>query len=230
MSRRIGVMFWFITLLLLTPAVLLAAFDLAVLDEGVHMRLYERCDSAEAAGLSAEALKETNKAIVDYLKGYIDDLTIEAEIDGVIESVFNERELSHMRDVRTLFDLSRSVRVYCLLFALCAFIPALLLSRGSKPRIFKAGAAAIGAWVLTLAAFMAYAAMDFTRAFNLFHEVLFTNDLWMLDPQTDRMIRMMPEQFFGALATRAAVFMGISLLLCLAALYGIQYISERRLK
>ena len=43
---------------------------------------------------------------------------------------------------------------------------------------------------------------DFHRYFMIFHEMFFTNDLWLLDPDTDLLIRMLPEGFFLDMAKR----------------------------
>ena len=40
------------------------------------------------------------------------------------------------------------------------------------------------------------AVIDFDALFILFHKVAFTNDLWLLDPRTDMLIRLMPTDFF----------------------------------
>jgi integral membrane protein (TIGR01906 family) len=214
---RFGAILLFAALFLLTPPILLTAFDLAVLDDGVHMRLYAQNGSADAAGLSPEALALTGRAIVQYLKGARADLRIEAEIDGETAEVFNARERTHMEDVKRLFDVSRAVRLYCLVGAAVCLAAAIALA-GRRLPVFKAGAFAALLWLLALGGFALYAAADFTRAFTLFHEALFSNDLWLLDPRTDRMIRMMPEAFFGALAARAAVFMGAAFALYAACL------------
>ena len=36
----------------------------------------------------------------------------------------------------------------------------------------------------------------FAQMFAAVHEVLFANDLWRMDPQTDILIRMMPQTLF----------------------------------
>ena len=41
------------------------------------------------------------------------------------------------------------------------------------------------------------ALVGFDGAWNQLHEVLFTNDLWLLDPRTDRLIQMFPETFWA---------------------------------
>lgn len=39
-------------------------------------------------------------------------------------------------------------------------------------------------------------AINFEKSFVLFHELLFQNDYWIFDPNTDPVIRMLPEEFF----------------------------------
>ncbi|MFA5079384.1 MAG: DUF1461 domain-containing protein, partial [Dehalococcoidia bacterium] len=49
-------------------------------------------------------------------------------------------------------------------------------------------------------AFMAllviWSLIDFNSLFYLFHVLSFSNDLWLLDPSTDYLIRMFTESFF----------------------------------
>ena len=59
--------------------------------------------------------------------------------------------------------------------------------------------------LLLLAALAAYIALDFESAFILMHRLLFTNDLWLLDPRTDLLICLMPEPMFTFLAGRLAL-------------------------
>lgn len=44
--------------------------------------------------------------------------------------------------------------------------------------------------------FVGMAMTDFNKYFIKFHEIFFTNDLWLLNPLTDRMIMLLPEVFF----------------------------------
>lgn len=81
--------------------------------------------------------------------------------------------------------------------------------KASGGRALRAwGKALIGgaALFLGLAGLLALVcALDFNRAFIAFHHLFFTNDLWLLDPATDLMIRLLPETFFAQVAGRAAL-------------------------
>ena len=48
--------------------------------------------------------------------------------------------------------------------------------------------------------------VDFTKCFTIFHEIFFTNDLWLFDPRYDYMIRMLPEGFFADMVVRILLF------------------------
>ena len=57
---------------------------------------------------------------------------------------------------------------------------------------------------------------DFTAAFTRFHHIFFDNDLWLLDPETDNMINMLPEGFFSDTALRIAIYFIVMLAVCIA--------------
>ena len=52
----------------------------------------------------------------------------------------------------------------------------------------------------TVTAVIVLACIDFDSLFVLFHKLAFTNDLWLLDPRTDLLIRLMPIEFFVSYA------------------------------
>ena len=56
-------------------------------------------------------------------------------------------------------------------------------------------------------------ATDFNKYFIIFHEIFFDNDLWILDPRTCLLIRMLPEGFFFDMAIRISVIFIIFLVI-----------------
>ena len=63
-------------------------------------------------------------------------------------------------------------------------------------------------------------ASDFTKYFTIFHEIFFTNDLWLFDPATDYMIRMLPEGFFYDMVMRIGAWFVGGLVLLFAVMAG----------
>ncbi len=107
---------------------------------------------------------------------------------------FNEKELIHLKDV---YRLNRII--YYLFYIFSAIISVCLLtllySRKYKElynSLFLSGLTSIG----FIIALLVLITVSFTTSFTLFHEILFTNDFWQLNPATDKMIVMFPEGFF----------------------------------
>jgi integral membrane protein (TIGR01906 family) len=193
-------------MLLLVPALFLFSFERSALDRGYHQRLYNGLQSAQLAGVDEATLSEIGDMLVDYLNGARDDLNMTAMVNEAVQPVFNEREVTHMADVKGLFDLERRVQAVFAGLGL-ALLAYGLIGPGWSKRLRRAGLTGQLFWLALLLTVVIWAIIDFDGLFRRFHGLLFTNDLWLLNPKTDLMIRMLPEQFFASVAARAAVWM-----------------------
>ena len=72
----------------------------------------------------------------------------------------------------------------------------------------------MAAVLLAIVLAAAWACADFDSLFVLFHRLAFTNNLWLLNPATDLLIRLMPLSFF---ITYAAAIGAAWLIICLAS-------------
>ena len=72
-------------------------------------------------------------------------------------------------------------------------------------------------------------ALDFNRAFIAFHHLFFTIDLWLLEPATDLMIRLLPETFFAQAAGRAALWAALGPVGALILGISLKRIGRKRL-
>ena len=68
-----------------------------------YQREYQKLDTAEQIGMSGADLQAATDALLDYLRGRREDLHVQAIIGGQQREVFNQREILHMADVRTLY-------------------------------------------------------------------------------------------------------------------------------
>jgi len=141
-------------------------------------------------GLTEEEIKTAYDETLDYCTGGEEFST------GVLK--WSESGKSHFTDVRFLFRLDLNALACCLglLFALAILSrggrqqSALLLGRGPA---FWAGAG-LGTVFLIVAAL---AALDFDRAFVVFHALFFPGkDNWLFDPEADQIINILPQEFF----------------------------------
>ena len=135
---------------------------------------------------------------------------------GAGELAWSEAGRSHFADVQGLFWLDFAVAGGALLVLLAL----LLLRRWRGFAFYRFLGRGPGFWAgsLTLAAVLvvgALAALDFDRAFVVFHALFFPGkDNWIFDPAADQIILVMPEVFFR----NCALLIGGVLLLCCGAL------------
>jgi len=168
---------------------------------GLNPEIYKNAliadDVAEYAGISQETLDKATIGLIDYMDDQRDDLVILSdEQEG--HELFNTKEKAHMIDVKNLFILGR--RVNTILFIILLLILIFYLSydkNGMKKYFLKCSAITLsiilGIWLIIVILAM----IDFAAFWTTFHKVFFTNDLWLLNPTTDLLIRMMPQRFFA---------------------------------
>ena len=146
---------------------------------------------AEYTGLTGEQIRQAYNQVMDFCLGLRPDFSA-----GVLR--WSASGASHFADVRTLFLLDlwilglslvalavafwycrrRRVRPYCF--------------RGRGPGFWAAGTLGVG-----FLAVGGLAALDFDRAFVVFHALFFPGkDNWMFDWQADPVILLLPEAFF----------------------------------
>ena len=115
---------------------------------------------------------------------------------------FDERELSHMADVRALFvPIQRGSLVVMLAIAILALALARTRLRAVVPRGLLAGALATLAVAILLVPVIL---LGFDGFFTRFHEMFFEGDTWRFS-STDTLIRIYPERFWEDVSALAAV-------------------------
>jgi len=187
-------------IILTVSAVQWVAFDL-----DFYWNMYYDQHTPERVGMSQDDLSRVTAEMLDYLNDVpgasFQDIT--ATIDGEERPVFNEREITHMVDVKRLYSMVRFARGLSWVVATACIVLLLIWMRtGAFTRLSAAylitGAVLIAGglliWLLTRNNFAAF--------WDRFHRIFFTNDLWILDPRTDLLIRMVPEEFFSTLVRR----------------------------
>ena len=124
---------------------------------------------------------------------------------------FDQRELSHMRDVRTLFGFAlRGQLVAALLIVALALGLARTRLRAVVPRGLLGGALlTIAIAVLAVPLIL----LGFEGFFTRFHEVFFSGDSWRFS-NTDTLIRLYPDLFWQDVSRlTAAIAVGQALVL-----------------
>ncbi len=95
----------------------------------------------------------------------------------------------------------------CAATALILFAAVLLIYKNKPLRLVSTGyLVGFGIILAGLIALVIAMMRDFSALFTRFHLLLFDNDLWLLDPKTDIMINMFPEEFFNQLGIAIGVY------------------------
>lgn len=176
-----------------------------------ELRLYEygfnKYEVSRDTGIGSPELQKVARHLVDYFNLRTDTAQVIVGKGNEEFSLFNERELIHLRDVRDLVQRVYLVQIISLsLIAVIVFILAFMFR--TKWRVFVNAISWGGVLTLCIAVSLAlWALLDFQRLFILFHLVSFPNEYWILDPARDYLIRLFPEGFFydAALLGFAAV-------------------------
>jgi integral membrane protein (TIGR01906 family) len=157
-----------------------------------------RSQATAWTGYSEAGLTTATEAIlVDLVVGPPD---FDVTVDGA--AVLNERERSHMRDVRGVF-----MGFFAL--AIVASISALVIAarrRGQERfmtwRAVQAGSLGLIA-ALIVGAFISFFAFD--ALFETFHRIFFPGGSYDFDPSTDRLVQLFPFQFWNETAIAVGV-------------------------
>lgn len=188
---------------------------------------FDRYNAEDATGLSRADLDSTAAALRQYFNN--DEKTFYHTVTegGLPGPVFNARETRHMEDVKGLFVWVNRLQELSVIFVLAYVVAFFLWARDSNVRQLATQALiGLGLGTLAVGGIAVVAAFGFEAAFTRFHKVLFSNNLWQLDPERDHLIQMFPQDFWrditivlGAMCALEAALIG--------AVAGIYLMSTR---
>ena len=149
----------------------------------------------QASGLTAAQARAAYSDVMDYCLGLRPDFAA-----GVLP--FSAEGASHFADVRVLFLLD----IRLLAVSLAALLALYLLRRRKGMALCRFGGRGPGFWAACglgglFVIVGGLAALDFDRAFTVFHTIFFPGkDNWLFDPMTDPVILILPEEYFRSCA------------------------------
>ena len=128
-----------------------------------------------------------------------------------------------MVDVKNLFVGGLWIRRIAILIFALTFILLVKTKSDWKRLLPKCFLIGFGVFIGIVGIVGGLVASNFNKYFLMFHKVAFRNDLWLLNPETDLLIRMLPEGFFLDMVMRIGIIilllMFISTVISIVALY-----------
>lgn len=136
-------------------------------------------------------------------------------------ALYNDRELSHMLDVKVLVQAALKVWYAIIAFLFLVWVFAQIIH--AKKKFWRA--VSFGGWLTIFFILLALAAIliDFDALFRDFHAIFFTADTWLFYIN-DTLIRLFPEKLWSDAFTFVGVFTLVGAVLC--GILG-QRISQR---
>ncbi|MFH1210729.1 MAG: TIGR01906 family membrane protein [archaeon] len=202
-----------IALIILTPIIiLLLNFSILAFNEDYYKKQYQK-NNVYAEIPEQEAQQATDE-LINYLK------------EGGEITYFNEKEKQHLQDVRRIIKILMTTLYIAILAA--TIILSITFIQNKK----QLGIALIAGGLLTILVLILLAAllMNFQTSFIKFHELAFTNNLWILDPETDKLIVLFPESFFYQITKDIVTRSLITAMLTIAAGLALTRVRNRHEK
>lgn len=195
-----------VILSILIPFFLIFIFSIAIgFSKNYYLYEFNRIKPENELNIDPKFIRYAAQVIAEYLSGRRDNL----EVPG-FKNFFNEREIEHMKDVKNIF---RYLIYLTIIIGVLIFI---LIKKQDFPNIF------LFSFIPIIIFLILYLFVPFDKLFIDFHLILFKNDLWLLNPETDRLIVLLPEEFFIRAFQKILIFTSLSLIF----LYSIFKIVE----
>ena len=181
--------------------ILLYSIDFMAKDISYYNNFHNEYKIDKESGLSKEWIENASNSLVEFIKNGDKE---------VLKHHFNKKEISHMEDVYKLFKLDRVVYTSLFIITLVVFLYKIIKHDFI---LFKYIRKYILITYITVISFLGICSLFFSESFIYFHKLFFNNDLWLLDYETDLMIRILPEEFFFMLFLNVLVLSTIGIFL-----------------
>ena len=167
----------------------------------------------EATGLSREVILANYNAVMEFLSPFSGGEFFLPDL------VWSESGAFHFEECKIIFN-----GLYLLGAAAAVLMLAFFLFLRRKVRLPLVLSVSGCTTIALPLAVCAAVAVDFSKAFVLFHKIFFDNDMWLFDPRLDPVINILPAEFF----MHCAVFLCAVIVLCAAAELAVSRVLFRK--
>ena len=157
-----------------------------------YKNFYQKENLAPKIGTTYEELIKNTTNLLDYLN----HKTI-LNLDW-----YTDKDILHMQDVRTLYSLSYKTMIFFIIvFTISTILLIILCKKRTIFYITNTFNKVLLAFIIVIGILSCIISYNFTSFWIKFHQLLFSNDLWLLSPDESNLIQMVPEEFFISLIT-----------------------------
>ena len=182
-----------------------------------YKNFYSKGNLTANIGTTSDELINNTSNLLDYLNG-------KAELNT---SWFSEKDILHMKDVKILYSVSFYTMIFFIAIFIISTILIIFLYKNCTmfyiTRTFNKTLLAFIVLIIVLASIISY---NFNSFWIRFHQLLFSNDLWLLSPDESNLIKMVPEEFFISLITTII----LHILILFVSLFVLNNIFKKKFK
>jgi len=188
-------------------AILLSNALLVINTDSFYEFEFNKNNTALKTGINESDLS----LIVDNIQDFFNEKSNEkihmtTYINGIEKKLFNSKEIRHMIDVKNLILNIKFFNYLLWTTVLIILLIKISLSKDKILNTFRVIAKSYFIYsVSILISTLILLALSFRWIFYFFHIISFNNNLWILDPRTDYLIKIFEEIFF----MDAAILIGI---------------------
>ena len=182
-----------------------------------YKNFYQKENLAPKIGTTYEELIKNTTNLLDYLN----HKTI-LNLDW-----YTDKDILHMQDVRTLYSLSYKTMIFFIVvFTISTILLIILCKKRTIFYITNTFNKVLLAFIIVIGILSCIISYNFTSFWIKFHQLLFSNDLWLLSPDESNLIQMVPEEFFISLITTII----LHIFMLFISLFILNTIVKKRMK
>lgn len=225
--RQVSWFIWALFIIAIPLFLISASITWAFNDPGVYNDGFEKYSISHTSGITDADLRQVGIEIRHYINSTDEPLDVKTRILGQEQNLFNNREISHMKDVKQLVRGVYILSIASALYLVAMTVIGFCLQKGRfVPNLAKRISWGGALTLVLLVVFGIAASVGFDSLFLKFHQLSFANDFWRLDPRTDYLVRIFPQRFwFDATVWVMIRVIVVALMLTVA---GSSYLFYRR--
>ena len=182
-----------------------------------YKNFYQRENLAPKIGTTYDELIKNTTNLLDYLNH-----KTMLNLDW-----YSDKDILHMQDVRTLYSLSYKTMIFFIVvFTISTILLIILCKKRTIFYITNTFNKVLLAFIIVIGILSCIISYNFTSFWIKFHQLLFSNDLWLLSPDESNLIQMVPEEFFISLITTIILHIFILFI----SLFILNTIVKKRMK
>lgn len=184
--------------IILFISIFLQIVFLSSLNKNYYHQMHGKLDIYQTIDRKPSDIQKAMDDLIDY---------IQKEDHPLDNTFFNQKERDHMVDVKDLYQSAKKFQYGGFIIGSITLVWIFIADRKNNPlqKLAIASQDALHVLGIFLVFLIAWFLIDFNFFWHTFHQLFFTNDLWLLDPTTDIMIQMLPAPVFEGLIIKIAI-------------------------